>query len=33
MAERFDIKANPSVICKEMFSDKLDSDETLEEFA
>ena len=33
MAERFDIKADPSVICKEMFSVKLDSNETLEEFA
>ena len=33
MAERFDIKADPSVIHKEMFSVKLDSNETLEEFA
>ena len=29
MTERFDIKANPSVIHKEVFSAKLDSDETL----
>ena len=33
MAERFDIKADPSVIRKEMFLVKLDSNETLEEFA
>ena len=33
MAERFDIKADLSVIHKEMFSVKLDSGETLEEFA
>ena len=32
MAERFDIKADPNVIHKEMFSFKLDSNETLEEF-
>ena len=33
LAERFDIKADPSVIRKEMFSVQLDSNETLEEFA
>ena len=33
MAERFDMTADPRVICKEMFSVKLDSDETLKEFA
>ena len=33
MSERFNIKTDPSVICKEMFLVKMGSEETLEEFA
>ena len=33
MSERFNIKTDPSVICKEMFLVKMGSEETLGEFA
>ena len=33
MSERFNIKTDPSVICKEMFLVQMGSEETLEEFA
>ena len=33
MSERFNIKTDPSVICKEMFLVKMGSQKTLEEFA